>query len=462
MEFLIGNPFSTPVGQRIEYATSSTLPSEDWGLNMEICDIVNETEEGPKDAVRAIKKRIVGNRNFREVMFALTVLEACVKNCGHRFHVLVSTRDFVEGVLVRTILPKNDPPLVLHDRVLNIIQAWADAFRSSPDLTGVVFVYEDLRRKGLEFPMTELDNCSPIHTPRKSVPDCEFPVTMSEAPVSPKQPTQSPQQTPAQRNAGSPITLSPDQSKKLRADLEVVRGNLRVMSDIMTQMNPRHIQQTDTELLQQLYSMCKATQDQIMHLIPRVSEETLVEQLLVANDEMNATFTRYQSFKRHLNRQNTEQSCPTYSNLIDLNSAPPSKPHNQSEKGAPVHEPTSHTVTSLSSQMAGLSTKAEDGAHQHQSSSAGIQKRDSEVNSTVMDELAEAHTRLQSAGVIPVNQSGVMDDIERWLDVDDDDDLADSEGVTSEEFDRFLAERAKAADRLPSVKASPDHTPSKS
>lgn len=463
MEFLIGNPFSTPVGQRIEYATSSTLPSEDWGLNMEICDIVNETEEGPKDAVRAIKKRIVGNRNFREVMFALTVLEACVKNCGHRFHVLVSTRDFVEGVLVRTILPKNDPPLVLHDRVLNIIQAWADAFRSSPDLTGVVFVYEDLRRKGLEFPMTELDNCSPIHTPRKSVPDCEFPVTMSEAPVSPTQPTQSPQQTPAQRNAGGPITLSPDQSKKLRADLEVVRGNLRVMSDIMTQMNPRHIQQTDTELLQQLYSMCKATQDQVMHLIPRVSEETLVEQLLVANDEMNATFTRYQSFKRHLNRQNTEQSCPTYSNLIDLNSAPPSKPHNQSEKGAPVHEPTSHTVTSLSSQMAGLSTKAEDGAHQHQSSSAGIQKRDSEVNSTVMDELAEAHTRLQSAGVIPVNQSGVMDDIERWLDVDDDDDLADSEGVTSEEFDRFLAERAKAADRLPSVKASsPDHTPSKS
>lgn len=50
------------------------------------------------------------------------VLEACVKNCGHRFHVLVSTREFVEGVLVRSILPKNNPPLVLHDRVLSLIQ----------------------------------------------------------------------------------------------------------------------------------------------------------------------------------------------------------------------------------------------------------------------------------------------------------------------------------------------------
>uniref|UniRef100_A0A667X281 Target of myb1 membrane trafficking protein n=1 Tax=Myripristis murdjan TaxID=586833 RepID=A0A667X281_9TELE len=45
-EFLTGNPFSTPVGQRIEQATSSSLPSEDWALNMEICDVVNTTDEG--------------------------------------------------------------------------------------------------------------------------------------------------------------------------------------------------------------------------------------------------------------------------------------------------------------------------------------------------------------------------------------------------------------------------------
>ncbi|KAI4883891.1 hypothetical protein NFI96_033952 [Prochilodus magdalenae] len=482
MEFLIGNPFSTPAGQRIEYATSSSLQSEDWGLNMEICDIVNETEEGPKDAVRAIKKRIVGNRNFKEIMFALTVLEACVKNCGHRFHVLVSTREFVEGVLVRTILPKNDPPLVLHDRVLSIIQAWADAFRSSPDLTGVVFVYEDLRRKGLEFPMTELDNCSPIHTPIKRVHDHEFPVNVCETPLSPTR-AQSSRKTPTQQNATGPITLSPDQVKKLRADLEVVRNNLRVMADLMTQVDPGCIQKSDAQLLQQLYSMSKATQERVVALIPRVSEETLVEQLLVANDDMNTTFKQYHSFQRHLNRQNTAHSGPTYGNLIDLKSA--SKLHNQSEQSTPIHEPISHTVSSLSSQMAGLSTKVEDHTQKQQHSSGRLQNRDSEGNSTVLDELAAAHTRLQNTGVddnpdstplgtspqfywmvekgmIPVNQSGVMDDIERWLDVDDDDDLADSEGVTSEEFDRFLAERAKAAERLPSVKASShEHVPSK-
>lgn len=131
-----------------------------------------------------------------------------MKNCGYRFHILVTTRDFVEGVLVRSIIPRNNPPLILHDRVLSIIQvkhatihvwqpgrkirlqsalvwpccftsnlwfclvkAWADAFRSSPDLTGVVSVYEDLRRKGLEFPMTELDGYSPAQ-PQKKVQAC--------------------------------------------------------------------------------------------------------------------------------------------------------------------------------------------------------------------------------------------------------------------------------------------------
>lgn len=50
------------------------------------------------------------------------VLEACVKNCGHRFHVLVASQEFVEGVLVRSILPKYNPPTALHDRVLSLIQ----------------------------------------------------------------------------------------------------------------------------------------------------------------------------------------------------------------------------------------------------------------------------------------------------------------------------------------------------
>lgn len=53
---------------------------------------------------------------------AKQVLETCVKNCGHRFHALVTSRDFVDGVLVKIISPKNNPPRIVQDKVLALIQ----------------------------------------------------------------------------------------------------------------------------------------------------------------------------------------------------------------------------------------------------------------------------------------------------------------------------------------------------
>uniref|UniRef100_A0A665UNZ6 Target of myb1 membrane trafficking protein n=1 Tax=Echeneis naucrates TaxID=173247 RepID=A0A665UNZ6_ECHNA len=406
MEFLMGNPFSTPVGQRIECATSSSLPSDDWALNMEICDMINSSEEGPKDAVRAIKKRIVGNKNFKEVMLALTVLETCVKNCGYRFHILVTTRDFIEGVLVRSIIPRNNPPLVLHDRVLSIIQAWADAFRSSPDLTGVVSVYEDLRRKGLEFPMTELDGYSTAQAPQKV--------------------------------------------KRLKTELGVVRSNLTMMSDMMSQLDPATVKQADMELLEQLYTVCKDMQDRIVKIIPRLSEEKLIEELLATNDEINTAFTRYHRFERRIgNGQNTTQKSHTYVNLTDLDLTAESQ-----ESGI-----ASVKSDSLSSQLAKLSTSESDETLSQQIN-VSTQQRPSIQGEVAVDGLAQAQeNRLHNTGTIPINQSNVMDDIEKWLALDDEyDDYEESDGVTSEEFDRFLAERAKAADRLPSLRASSQDT----
>lgn len=47
------------------------------------------------------------------------------------------------------------------------IQTWADAFRGEPELKEFVVVYEELKEKGCEFPMTDLDNIPPIHTPAR-------------------------------------------------------------------------------------------------------------------------------------------------------------------------------------------------------------------------------------------------------------------------------------------------------
>ncbi|XP_053325193.1 target of Myb1 membrane trafficking protein [Spea bombifrons] len=525
MDFLLGNPFGTTVGQRIEKATDGSLRSEDWALNMEICDVINETDEGPKDAIRALKKRIVGNKNFQEVILALTVLETCVKNCGHRFHVLVASQEFVEQVLVKTILPKNNPPTIVHDKVLNLIQAWADAFRSSPDLTGVVTVYEDLRRKGLEFPMTDLDTLSPIHTPQPSfsrpdpVPRPDFPPSNSvHRAGSERGSAPPPYVVPAAIPGDSPIIPTPEQVAKLRSELEVVNGNVRVMSEMLTEISPQKSTQADVELLQELNRTCRAMQHRVLELIPRVTHEQLVEELLIVNDNLNNVFLRHERFERMFAGQPVGSAAETLvsgdrTSLIDLEAQPstiqarPSTLPAQQASALPAQQASAlpaqqasalpaqqastlpaqqastlpaQQVSSLSAQLAGInmasgsvsgtlqtlesSKKTNDDfdmfALTRGSSLAEQRKSVKYEEPQATDGLAGAlDTRQQNTGAIPAPQSNFMEDIEKWLSVDTGDEVEGEDGVTSEEFDKFLEERAKAADRIPTLPSPPTEMP---
>ncbi|KAA0725299.1 TOM1-like protein 2 [Triplophysa tibetana] len=499
MEFLLGNPYSTPVGQCIERATDGSLQSEDWTLNMEICDIINDTEDGPKDAMKAVKKRLNGNKNYREVMLTLTVLETCVKNCGYRFHALITTRDFIDGVMVKIISPKNNPPAIVQDKVLALVQAWADAFRSSPDLTGVVHVYEEMKRKGIEFPRSDLETLSPIHTPRQqSIPEIEQ--QKYSAPVQPKpQPLPGPAppftapvthtspQLPNLHIAG-PINPSPEQICKLRSELDIVRGNTKVMSEMLTEMVPGQEDPSDHELLQELNRTCRAMQQRIVELISRVSNEEVTEELLHVNDDLNNIFLRYERYERFRSGRSSQGINNGYSqvlneatedNLIDLGPGSPAvvsprisatPPSSLPPSVAPVR---SASPVTLSSRLAGLDVGSES-VSGTLSSLASCQPQDD------FDMFAQTRTGTipdqrnvpfedtkASSGVAPtldviqhntgaaVDQSSVMDDIEEWLSTDVQGDEGE-EGVTSEEFDKFLEERAKAAEIVPTLPTPPN------
>ncbi|KAK7929550.1 hypothetical protein WMY93_005945 [Mugilogobius chulae] len=325
---------------------------------MEICDIINESEDGPKDAVKAIKKRMVGNKNFAEIMSSLT--------------------------------------------------SWADAFRSAPSLSGVVQVYDDLRKRGLEFPMTDLDALSPIHTPTRE--------------------------------------------QKLRSELALVKGNLTVMSEMLNEMTPGQSKTDDLDLLQQLYSVCKKMQSRVVELIPQLVDEGFVDELLVVNDDLNNIFIRYERFDR-LNKAksgNNQQSGVSSPSLGDFSPVELSNPS----------QPAVITTTSQTSVNASTSHKQTDGhrveeeefdmfAQTRGSSLAEQRKSVKYEDPGAVEGLAGAlDTRLQvTAGSMPVAKNPVQNDIDQWLASDmQENQSAVSEGVSSEEFDRFLEDRTQAGD----------------
>ncbi|KAJ0033755.1 hypothetical protein NQD34_000862 [Periophthalmus magnuspinnatus] len=350
---------------------------------------------------------------------------------------------------------QNTTPQQLYMREYSVLFSLGQMhFRSTPSLSGVVHVYDDLRRRGLEFPMTDLDALSPIHTPTRSIPENgthdSTPPTARPTETQPQ-----PQQTglsashPVQHNDG-PIPLSAEQEQKLRSELALVKGNLTVMSEMLNEMIPGQSKADDTELLQQLYSVCKKMQSRVVELIPQIMDEGFVEELLVVNDDLNNVFIRYERFDR-LNKaqsSNNQQSCVSSSSLIEF-SAEPSNPSEPAVITTTSHPPVASSAAQRQTPNHKVEEEEFDMFAQTRGSSLAEQRKSVKYEDPgAVEGLAGAlDTRLLVTGGMSVANTSTQNNTDHWLSCDvPEDQPAVSEGVSSEEFDKFLEDRARAGD----------------
>lgn len=307
LQIFTGNPLSTLIGRKIEDATSPNREDEDWGLYLEICDLINENDEDGKDAIKAIKKRlqqVSEDKNFLTTTRTLMLLEACVSNCSHRFRVLVMQREFIQE-LVKLIGPKNNPPIELQERVLKMIQRWADTFTSQPELTGVVNVYDELRLKGVVFPPSDMVGQPPIETPQRTVRNSspanagvgyqQANVVRTNGPPNPNVATLSPapSQEANQSRSSRPTILEGDEYNKISNDLIVVKTSITMLDEVLHVLEHNLTKEEDWSLASDLNSTCRQMRTRIVELIERVANEDLTITLLSLNDDLINIFAKY-------------------------------------------------------------------------------------------------------------------------------------------------------------------------
>ncbi|XP_055625025.1 target of Myb1 membrane trafficking protein isoform X2 [Toxorhynchites rutilus septentrionalis] len=465
-----GNPFSTPVGQRIEQATDASLASENWALNMEICDLINESSDGARDAMKAIRKRLVQNagKNYTVIMYTLTVLETCVKNCGKAFHVLVAHKEFIQE-LVKLIGPKNDPPPIVQEKVLSLIQVWADAFRSQPDLNGVVLVYQELKNKGIEFPTTDLDSLAPIYTPQRSVPDGA--ATEANISISPHHASQ----TPGSPAMPPPSTMSQEAIAKLQSELDIVTMNMTVLGDMLTELKPGLENPSDYQLLSELVVTCREMQCRIVELIGKVNHDELTAELLRLNDELNNLFLRHARFEKNRDPKTANSTTPS-AILGAAMGVPPGGdaaqpiPADKKDSLIDLSDEASGGGTNLSNQLAGLKLGPTVTTTSQLSQLNSVSAQSGAANSTpnkfippdvVSDEFDMFAQSRNTTGdnakdtakldLVGQTKSTPLDDVANLDPSAGTGNGGPEESLTSKEFEKFLAERAAVADNLPTI-----------
>uniref|UniRef100_A0A8W7Q0H5 Hepatocyte growth factor-regulated tyrosine kinase substrate n=1 Tax=Anopheles coluzzii TaxID=1518534 RepID=A0A8W7Q0H5_ANOCL len=132
----------------LENATSNLNLEPDWQAILVICDTIRQGDVNAKYAVGALKKKMQ-SPNPITAMYALLTLESIVKNCGTPVHDEIANKANCELFQNLVNTTKHEE---VRAKMLELIQAWAYAFRSTIKYRSIKDTMNILKTEGHKFP----------------------------------------------------------------------------------------------------------------------------------------------------------------------------------------------------------------------------------------------------------------------------------------------------------------------
>ena len=133
--------------------TSELFPlgSDDIALHLEISDQIRSKSVQPKDAMRALKRRL-NHKNSNVQLLALSVSTLCwphtrVKNDGDHFLVEIASREFMDNLV--SILKSPVLNIDVKNKILRLVHNRTIAFEGKPSLSYTGQVYRTIKSEGM-------------------------------------------------------------------------------------------------------------------------------------------------------------------------------------------------------------------------------------------------------------------------------------------------------------------------
>ncbi|XP_026690019.2 ADP-ribosylation factor-binding protein GGA1 isoform X2 [Ciona intestinalis] len=280
-------------------ATSTLNRQDDWEYIMAFCDKVNFEIEGAQNATRLIAHKIQSPQEL-EALRALTVLEACVKNCGEIFQKELGKYRFLNE-MIKVVSPKylgDKTSEKVQKRVLVMLYTWSIALT---DQIKIRDAYQMLKKQGIVTTDPEYDQSMVTDLPApKESRDTLFTDEEKRKQLDKLLKSTRPEDLQAaNRLIKSVVKEDEDRMEKMKKrneTLEEVTNNIRLLNEMLTHFDPDVTAISDMQMMKELYDSCHKLRPTLFRLASDTDddEEALME-ILRANDDVTRVM---QSFEK--------------------------------------------------------------------------------------------------------------------------------------------------------------------
>ncbi|KAL2101161.1 hypothetical protein ACEWY4_002922 [Coilia grayii] len=278
-------------------ATHPTNRQEDWEYIIGFCDQINKELEGPQIAVQLLIHKIHSPQEW-EALQALTVLEACMKNCGKRFHNEIAKYRFLNE-LIKAVSPKylgDSVPEKVKTKIIEILYSWTVAF---PNEAKIGEAYQTLRRQGLitsdpELPADRMLLPSPPTRTKNPVFDNEDMGKLLAELLKSKNPEDLQEANRLIKSMVKEDEVRVHKMTKRIKTLEEVNNNVKLLGEMLTHYDKDRSSESDRELIRELYDRCDKLRRTAFKLATESEDnDASLGDILQASDDLSKVISLY-------------------------------------------------------------------------------------------------------------------------------------------------------------------------
>ncbi|XP_068888464.1 ADP-ribosylation factor-binding protein GGA3 isoform X5 [Aphelocoma coerulescens] len=315
-------------------ATNPSNRQEDWEYIIGFCDQINKELEGPQIAVRLLAHKIQSPQEWEAVQ-ALTVLEACMKNCGRRFHNEVGKFRFLNE-LIKVVSPKYLGDRVsekVKSKVIELLYSWTVAL---PEESKIKDAYYMLKRQGIVMfdPVIPADRTlipSPPPRPKNPVFDDEEKSKLLAKLLKSKNPDDLQEANKLIKSMVKEDEARIQKVTKRMHTLEEVNNNVKLLNEMLVHYSKEDSSEADRELMKELYERCETKRRTLFKLASETEDnDSSLGDILQASDNLSRVIN---SYKKIIEGQviNGEVDLPGMSVVEGLNDPAPAAGKETSE-----------------------------------------------------------------------------------------------------------------------------------